>query len=137
MFFIGLFITAIGHVFRIGSEINCGTNFSHKIKSSKDDKHQLVVKGFYRWALFRICRHPSYFGWFLWSIGTQLMMGNLICFIGFYKASMNFFRYRVEYEEYLLIKFFGQEYIEFMKSTPMFFPGWRNFLYLDNLEKYD
>lgn len=44
---IGIVITSIGHIFRIGSEVNCGRNFSHKIRFSKKDDHELVTSGFY------------------------------------------------------------------------------------------
>lgn len=45
---IGSVVTAIGHIFRIGSEINCGRNFSHKIRYRKQDDHELIKTGFYR-----------------------------------------------------------------------------------------
>lgn len=77
---------------------------------------------------FRLCRHPSYFGWFCWSVGTQVILGNVICFIGFYKVSINFFRDRVEHEEEILRTFFGSKYLKFMDNTSQFFPFWKNFL---------
>ncbi|OMJ82227.1 hypothetical protein SteCoe_17128 [Stentor coeruleus] len=119
----GIIITSIGHIFRIGSEINCGQNFSHRIKYSKKASHVLVTNGFYK-----LCRHPSYFGWFLWSVGTQIMLGNIICTIGFYWASVHFFRNRLSYEEPLLVEFFRNDYVKYIKNTSQFFPGWRNFL---------
>lgn len=33
----------------------------------REDSHQLVTRGVYRFL-----RHPSYFGWFWWSLGTQV-----------------------------------------------------------------
>jgi protein-S-isoprenylcysteine O-methyltransferase len=46
--FFGISITLTGHIFRIGSEINCGRNFSHKIRFSKQSDHELVTSGFYQ-----------------------------------------------------------------------------------------
>lgn len=127
-YLIGLSIIILGHILRIGAEINCGTNFSHQIKFSKKKTHKLVVNGFYRYFLFRLCRHPSYFGWFLWSTGTQIMLGNIICSIGFYKANKRFFKERIELEEETLTEFFEGEYEKFQQTTSPFFPGWNNFL---------
>ena len=31
----------------------------------------------------RYCRHPGYFGWFVWVIGTQLLLMNPLCLTGF------------------------------------------------------
>ncbi|CAN0453530.1 unnamed protein product, partial [Hapterophycus canaliculatus] len=33
----------------------------------REESHQLVTSGVYRFL-----RHPSYFGWFWWSLGTQV-----------------------------------------------------------------
>jgi protein-S-isoprenylcysteine O-methyltransferase len=44
-----------------------GSNFNHVVQSEKSDTHTLVTSGVYAW-----CRHPSYVGWFYWSIGTQV-----------------------------------------------------------------
>lgn len=55
----------IGHVFRIGAMFTAGDNFSHTIKFEKDDDHKLITHG-----VFKYSRHPSYFGWFLWAVGT-------------------------------------------------------------------
>lgn len=42
-------------------------NFSHLVQDEKQANHELVTYGIYR-----IWRHPSYVGWFYWSIGTQV-----------------------------------------------------------------
>lgn len=42
-------------------------NFNHVVQSERSDNHQLVTHGVYS-----LCRHPSYVGWFYWSIGTQV-----------------------------------------------------------------
>ena len=33
--------------------------------------------------LFRYCRHPGYFGWFVWVLGTQLVLVNPVCTVAF------------------------------------------------------
>ncbi|CAG9318825.1 ICMT [Blepharisma stoltei] len=120
---IGIFVVVIGHFFRIGAEINAGSNFTHLIQNSKKETHTLVTSGFYK-----ICRHPSYLGWFLWSVGTQIMLGNIICSIGFFITSRQFFSGRIYYEEYTLLEFFGTEYLSYSKKTSQFMPFFDNFL---------
>jgi len=53
----------------------------------------LVDSGFYSFS-----RHPSYFGWFWWSIGTELLLCNPICFIFYTYASWNFFNDRIPWD---------------------------------------
>lgn len=47
--------------------ITAGTSFTHLISYDKRRDHRLVTRGVY--SLFR---HPSYVGWFWWSVGTQV-----------------------------------------------------------------
>ena len=62
-------------------------------------------------------RHPSYFGWFYWSIGTQLLLCNPICIIVYALASWSFFNERIQYEEYLLVKFYQESYIKYIHNS--------------------
>ncbi len=65
----------------------------------------------------RYFRHPSYLGFFYWSIGTQVMLCNPICIIAYAAASFMFFKERIAYEEKLLFSFFKQDYIDYMKRS--------------------
>lgn len=62
-------------------------------------------------------RHPSYTGFFLWSLGTQLVLGNPVCLAGFYHILNNFFQERIRYEEETLSRFFAAEYTRYKAST--------------------
>ena len=62
---LGMAMILVGHFFRIGAEFTAGYNFNHKIQFYKDEKHVLVTHG-----LYGVSRHPSYFGWFMWAVGT-------------------------------------------------------------------
>ena len=44
-------------------------NFTHKLRFEKDDDHILVTSGIYKYL-----RHPSYFGFYWFSLGTQLFI---------------------------------------------------------------
>ena len=57
----------VGEVIRKSSMFTAKTNFNHYVQYVKQRGHQLVTTGIYS-----LCRHPSYMGWFLWSIGTQV-----------------------------------------------------------------
>ena len=87
-------------------------NFSHIISTEKEDSHVLVTSGVYAWT-----RHPSYMGWFWWSVGTQVLLCNPISAVAYAVASYVFFRERIEGEERLLLGFFGPEYDAYQQRT--------------------
>jgi len=110
--FIGLILVAGGEVMRKAAMITAGSNFTHEVAHRKRYNHELVTTGVYGWV-----RHPSYVGWFYWSIGTQLLLFNPICLICYAIASWQFFNERIYYEEKMLIAFFDQQYIEYKKTV--------------------
>jgi protein-S-isoprenylcysteine O-methyltransferase len=114
---LGLVLIIVGHIFRIGAEFTAKRNFSHVIATRKKQHHMLVTDGMYS-----ISRHPSYFGFFWWSIGTQILCANPICFIGFSFALWTFFNDRIGYEEFTLIGFFGPQYLNYKYNTPVLIP---------------
>ena len=69
-------------------------------------------------GVYSFSRHPSYFGWFLWSIGTHLLLSNFVSFGLYFYASIRFFKGRIEYEEEHLKDFFGGKYEDYIKKVP-------------------
>ena len=63
----GLVLVIAGEIIRKASMFTAKTNFNHYVQYVKQQGHELVTTGVYSF-----CRHPSYVGWFLWSIGTQV-----------------------------------------------------------------
>lgn len=110
---LGLGLCLGGEVIRKMAMITAGSNFSHKVEFRKERGHTLVTHGVYS-----LWRHPSYVGWFYWSIGTQLILMNPFCSIGYAFASWSFFQSRIEEEERILVEFFGDDYREYMKKVP-------------------
>lgn len=69
-----------------------------------------------------VLRHPSYFGWFYWSLGTQIFLCNPICAVFYTYASWSFFSTRIPYEESLLQRFYPQQYAEYASRTVILIP---------------
>ena len=64
----GLLLCVCGDALRKLAMFTAKHNFNHNVQCEKMDDHELVTHGVYR-----LCRHPSYMGWFYWSIGTQVI----------------------------------------------------------------
>lgn len=82
----GLILVIVGQTVRSIAMKQAGTNFNHIVAIERKESHVLVTNGMY--AFFR---HPSYFGFFWWAIGTQLLVGNKVCLVGYSFALWNFF----------------------------------------------
>ncbi|KNE56907.1 hypothetical protein AMAG_02677 [Allomyces macrogynus ATCC 38327] len=115
--FVGLALVLVGQSARSLAMIQAGTNFSHLIEHYKRLNHELVTTGVYSYL-----RHPSYFGYFWWGVGTQLLCGNLVCAFAYAGALWYFFRERIPYEEELLVKFFETEYVTYRARTKVGIP---------------
>ena len=114
---LGFLLVAIGQGVRSAAMAEAGKSFNHVVQSRKKDDHVLIQSGVYRFL-----RHPSYFGFFWWGLGTQLVLGNQICFLAYAIILWNFFVNRIVKEEQFLVKFFGQDYITYRELTPVLIP---------------
>jgi protein-S-isoprenylcysteine O-methyltransferase len=56
----------------------------------KREDHVLITSGIYRYI-----RHPSYFGFFYWALGTQLLLENPFSFVAYALVLWKFFSHRV------------------------------------------
>lgn len=117
LFIIGLLMTIAGQYFRIAALFTGKSNFTHKIQLRKRKSHVLV-----KYGIYKICRHPSYFGFFIWSVGIEIMCVNPICTIGFAIILFLFFKNRIQFEEEYLIRFFGMEYIKYRREVSSLMP---------------
>ncbi len=109
---IGALVSVSGEALRKIAMVTAGSNFTHNVQIYKRHHHKLVTTGIYKYF-----RHPSYVGWFYWSLGTQLLLCNPICLIGYILASWHFFKDRIETEEEFLIHFFGKDYQDYQKNV--------------------
>jgi protein-S-isoprenylcysteine O-methyltransferase len=76
-------------------------NFTHHIEMHKKGNHKLVTNGVYRYE-----RHPGYLGYYLFSLGAMILIGNWVCLVLYFIVLTRFFRDRIEYEEETLVYLF-------------------------------
>jgi protein-S-isoprenylcysteine O-methyltransferase len=96
-----------------------GRNFNHLVQvEAQSDGHDLVTHGVYKYL-----RHPSYFGWFWWSIATQVLLANPLCLCAYAYASWKFFDARVYHEERSLYHdIFPNKYGQYCKTAKIAIP---------------
>jgi protein-S-isoprenylcysteine O-methyltransferase len=109
---LGLVGVAIGLGFRWTAIVTAKKSFNHTIQTSKAPSHELILHGPYR-----LFRHPSYAGWYLYSLSIPLLLGVPLSFICFSVVGWRFFRERIRFEEAYLIDFFGRDYLTYKAKT--------------------
>ncbi|KAG5984762.1 hypothetical protein E4U55_003274 [Claviceps digitariae] len=114
---LGLTMVLLGQLVRSSAMLHAGTSFNHTVQTRKASSHTLVTTGVYA-----LVRHPSYFGFFYWGLGTQLVLGNTLCFLGYAFVLWRFFRSRVRVEEDKLVEFFGDEYVRYRARVGTLIP---------------
>jgi len=113
----GLGLVVVSQAIRSIAMATAGESFNHLIQNVKKQNHVLITHGIYS-----ILRHPSYVGFFYWSIGTQLLLGNLLHSTAFAIVSWSFFQRRIAYEEESLCKFFPDQYPAYVARSYMGIP---------------
>lgn len=93
---LGLFLVLLGQVVRTFAMAQAASNFNHHVQSEHREGHVLVTHG-----LYLFLRHPSYFGFFWWGLGTQLVLGNVVCFVGYSLVLWRFFYTRIKRKLYI------------------------------------
>ncbi|KAH8613626.1 putative Phospholipid methyltransferase Isoprenylcysteine carboxyl methyltransferase (ICMT) family [Trypanosoma vivax] len=107
-------LTVLFYMVRVCAMLQCGTNFSLVIETERRDCHVLVDSGIYG-----VLRHPAYFGFFWKSVASQVVLANPICLVVHSLMLLKFFKERIAYEEYLLMRedFFGERYKAYKERT--------------------
>lgn len=115
--FPGLILITTGLLIRHLAMKKCGLSFSHYLAKTKQAHHKLVTTGVYKYV-----RHPSYLGFFLFSIGIQLWLSNYLNLMVDVYILYQFFTIRIEHEEKLLIEFYQDDYLKYQQMTYTLIP---------------
>lgn len=115
--YFAVIVVILAQCLRTLAMCTCASNFSHLIQYRKEQDHVLVTHGVY--AIFR---HPSYTGFFYWGVALQIMLFNPVCAVAYAYALHSFFSTRIPEEEETLVGFFGQDYINYSKTSSIFIP---------------
>ncbi|KAK3302008.1 Isoprenylcysteine carboxyl methyltransferase family-domain-containing protein [Chaetomium strumarium] len=113
----GWALVVLGQAVRSVAMIHAGRSFNHLVQYRRQSGHVLVTTGIYG-----VLRHPSYFGFYWWALGTQMVMGNVVSFVGYAVVLWRFFSSRIHYEEELLVAFFGDEYVNYRRRVRTLIP---------------
>ncbi|KAJ2162294.1 farnesyl cysteine-carboxyl methyltransferase [Coemansia sp. RSA 552] len=114
---VGLVLVVAGQAMRTLAMVTAKTSFNHYIAIRREQDHRLITHGIYSYE-----RHPSYVGFFLWAVGLQLMLQNVVSGLLFAGVLGRFFVRRTRKEEAFLLRFFGNRYQEYISKTPSLIP---------------
>ncbi|CAK9440244.1 uncharacterized protein LODBEIA_P43440 [Lodderomyces beijingensis] len=109
---VGLLSIASGQIARTLSMYTARESFNHYVQQSGKKSHTLVTTGIYSYI-----RHPSYFGFFVWFIGMELLLRNVATLAIGSVILWKFFKDRIRYEEKFLINMFQDSYIKYRATT--------------------
>lgn len=113
--YIGVGIIIAGIVLRLLVILTLGRFFTVDVTIRQD--HQLKKNGFYKYL-----RHPSYFASLLSFVGFGISLNNWASIAIVTVCILIAFIKRIQVEEKALIERFGEEYIDYTKSTKGLIP---------------
>lgn len=111
---IGFIFTIVGLAFAVWARIKLGRNWSGSVKILPN--HKLIRDG-----PFKIVRHPIYLGTLFGTLGTAIILGDIIVWVIFIISVFTLVSKSRE-EEILLLKQFGSEYEQYKKDVKMLIP---------------
>jgi protein-S-isoprenylcysteine O-methyltransferase len=109
---LGLVLVVLGQFVRSLGMITAASNFHHYVQEYKALGHKLITHGIYGFM-----RHPSYFGFFHWTLGLHILLFNPICILTHSAILYYFFNDRIAHEERFLVRFFGGDYVAYRKKV--------------------
>jgi len=108
-----LMIAALWLFYR--SHADLGKNWSVTLELHKG--HQLIRHGIYR-----SIRHPMYMSILLWGLSQGLLLRNWLAGWSALATFSVLYAVRTPREERMMIEFFGEEYLNYMRQTGRIFP---------------
>lgn len=116
-FLVGGLIAIVGLVIRNTSFHTAKSNFHHLIRHQKETSHTLITSGIYS-----LERHPAYLGFFLQTIGLQLLIVNPLTTLTHFLVLRKFFADRIAEEEESLRFIFGEKYTAYCARVHTWLP---------------
>ncbi|SDI66932.1 methyltransferase family protein [Chryseobacterium jejuense] len=113
--YLGEALIIIGIIFRFIIIRSLGKYFTVDVTIKED--HKIKKEGFYKYL-----RHPSYAFSLLTSLGLGLYLNNWLSLVLAFLPPFLAFAYRIKIEEQALVEQFGDEYIEYRKTTKKLIP---------------
>ncbi len=113
--YLGESLILIGMIFRFIIIRSLGKYFTVDVTIKED--HKIKKEGFYKYL-----RHPSYAFSLLTSLGLGLYLNNCLSLIFAFVPPFLAFAYRIKIEEQALVEQFGEEYIQYRKTTKKLIP---------------
>ena len=112
--FISILLCILGLILAIRARTILAGNWSGRVELKKG--HELITKGTYKYI-----RHPIYSGFLMMFLGTALAIGRIGGFIGLLVLFTGFW-IKLKQEERLMIKHFGNKYLDYKKRTKALIP---------------
>jgi protein-S-isoprenylcysteine O-methyltransferase Ste14 len=113
--YIGIIFLIIGGIIMIIRRIQLGKYGTPVVHTGEE--HKLVTKG-----LYKIVRHPMYFGAIFMMLGPYLAFRSIFVLIGMMILYIFLLKMRIQFEEETLIGTFGQEYKNYIRGTKKLIP---------------
>jgi len=113
--YIGIIFLIVGGIIMIISRIQLGKYGTPVVHTGEE--HKLVTIG-----LYKIVRHPMYFGAVFMMLGPYLAFRSIILLIGMAILYFYLLKIRIQFEEETLIGTFGEEYKNYMRRTKKLIP---------------
>ena len=116
-FILGGLFAILGLIIRNTSFHTAKSNFHHLIRHQKETSHTLITSGIYS-----LERHPAYLGFFLQTIGLQLVIVNPLTLLTHFLVLRRFFADRIAEEEESLRFIFGEKYTAYCARVRTWLP---------------
>jgi len=112
----GIVLIIFGLIIRWIAIITLKKSFTVNVAVSKD---QFIVRS----GLYKFVRHPSYAGSLLSFLGMAVVFNNWLTMLVIFLPILTAFLHRIKIEENVLTRAFGDEYVEYCKTTYRLIPG--------------
>jgi len=114
-FLIGSVIALTGLIIRVAAILKLSEQFTYTV--TKIENHELIETG-----LFKIIRHPGYFGQLIIFLGISVCLSNWLSVLLMIIPVMSGYIYRINVEERFMAEHLGQKYLDYRKRTKRLIP---------------